>query len=63
MSESVEAAIARLGDVVDEAAPRLRALGDAQSNGCRAGMRWSRKQILGHLIDSAGNNHLAQILG
>jgi hypothetical protein len=63
MTESVEAAIARLGNVVAEAAPRLRALSDAQSSGHPPGMGWSRKQILGHLIDSAGNNHQRFVRG
>ena len=35
----------------------LRAIPEAQAALCPPGMTWSRKQILGHLIDSAGNNH------
>lgn len=37
--------------------PRLRALNDAEASRPRAPGKWSRKQILGHLIDSASNNH------
>jgi hypothetical protein len=36
--------------------PRLLALSEEQASAGRAG-KWSRKQILGHLIDSAANNH------
>jgi hypothetical protein len=46
-----------LDAVVDEVAPLLRGFtGDEVSRPCIAG-GWSRKQILGHLIDSASNNH------
>jgi len=43
--------------VVDQTAPELRAI-----DGARAGSKpkpdvWSVKEILGHLIDSASNNH------
>jgi len=43
--------------VVDQSAPELRAI-----DGARAGSKpkpdvWSVKEILGHLIDSASNNH------
>jgi hypothetical protein len=37
--------------------PRLRALSETQVSGPRAEGKWSRKEILGHLIDSAANNH------
>jgi len=37
--------------------PRLRALSETQVSGPRAAGKWSRKEILGHLIDSAANNH------
>jgi hypothetical protein len=48
---------ARLRWDLDAAEPRLRALNDARASAPRAGGKWSRKQILGHLIDSAANNH------
>ena len=43
--------------VVASAEPRLRRFGDAET--IRPILRggWSRKQVLGHLIDSASNNH------
>lgn len=37
--------------------PRLRALTEADVSPPRADGKWSRKEILGHLIDSAANNH------
>jgi hypothetical protein len=47
----------RLQDVVDDIAPVLRGFTeDEVSRPCIEG-GWSRKQILGHLIDSASNNH------
>ena len=36
---------------------RLRQFDEADAATIRSGGRWSRKQILGHLIDSAANNH------
>jgi hypothetical protein len=47
----------RLLDAVDAALPVLLAIDDAGASAPRAPGKWSRKQILGHLIDSAGNNH------
>lgn len=52
------ATIARdLLQVVEEAAGRLRAMPDAHAALRPAPEKWSRKEILGHLIDSASNNH------
>jgi hypothetical protein len=47
---------------VDEAGPRLLAISEAESE---AGSpdQWSAKQIIGHLIDSAANNHARFVLG
>lgn len=42
---------------VSAAEPKLRALGDTEAGVARAPGKWSRKEILGHLIDSAANNH------
>ena len=42
---------------VEQAARRLRTLSEADSEGRRAPGKWSAKEVLGHLIDSAGNNH------
>ncbi len=54
---TVAEAISRLASVVEEASPRLLGLGEEETLLCPEGMKWSRKEILGHLIDSAGNNH------
>jgi hypothetical protein len=42
---------------IDSASPRLMQLSEAQSEEPRAEDKWSSKQIIGHLIDSAANNH------
>lgn len=47
----------RLQQTVTSAVHRLRALSDAQAALKTAPTRWSKKEILGHLIDSASNNH------
>jgi hypothetical protein len=38
-------------------ADRLRQINDAAAAVPRAPGKWSRKQVLGHLVDSAANNH------
>jgi len=48
---------ADLKQTVDDVLPRLRAISDASAGEPRAQGKWSRKQIIGHLIDSASNNH------
>jgi hypothetical protein len=42
---------------VTAAAPRLRALTAAEAAKARARGKWTPKQIIGHLVDSASNNH------
>ena len=42
---------------VDAARNRLRVLTDADVTADRGPGKWTRKEILGHLIDSAANNH------
>src|SRR5579872_1654092 len=46
LTELLRMVPARLVDISDEEASRTSGPG-----------RWSKKQLLGHLIDSAGNNH------
>jgi hypothetical protein len=53
----VAAALAQWRSVLEHEHRALRALPDARAALRPEGMTWSRKQILGHLIDSAGNNH------
>jgi hypothetical protein len=43
--------------VVADATPKLEAISDAAASVPRAPGKWSRKEIVGHLIDSASNNH------
>lgn len=43
--------------VVASAEPRLRAISTNESSKPVLKGGWSRKQVLGHLIDSASNNH------
>jgi hypothetical protein len=47
----------RLEHVLARTPSALRALGESASRERPAAEKWSRKQILGHLIDSASNNH------
>ena len=48
---------ASLVAVVTAAEPALRAISEARADESRGPGKWSRKQILGHLVDSAANNH------
>src|SRR4026209_557981 len=42
---------------VESTATRLLKLSEEQSQEAQGEGKWTRKQILGHLIDSAANNH------
>lgn len=46
-----------LREVVERAAPLLSALSDEESARACAPGKWSPREIIGHLIDSASNNH------
>lgn len=46
-----------LSSVVADALPRLSAISEAAAAQKPAPNKWSKKEILGHLIDSAANNH------
>jgi hypothetical protein len=48
---------------IDIASPQMLKLSEAESEKPRAEEHWSSKQILGHLIDSAANNHARFVLG
>jgi hypothetical protein len=52
--DALESAIAELSAILDSAAARLPPVTDTTTH---LDGHWSRKQILGHLIDSAANNH------
>ena len=43
--------------LIDEAAARMLVIEDEEASRPRAAGKWSRKEIVGHLIDSALNNH------
>jgi len=45
-----------LRETVDTVAPRLGQIGEEAASATRGAGKWSRKEILGHLIDSAFNN-------
>ena len=45
-----------LGDAIRLAGPMLRQVGNTEA-GLSAPGKWSKKEILAHLIDSASNNH------
>lgn len=47
----------QLHQIVAQAAPILKALDEAHFSLRPAPGKWSKKEILGHLIDSAYNNH------
>jgi hypothetical protein len=46
-----------LRQAVEAALPRLRQISEAKAAEARAPGKWSPKQVIGHLIDSASNNH------
>jgi DinB superfamily len=47
----------KLRETVDQAAVRLLGFSEGEASRVPAPGKWSRKEILGHLIDSAANNH------
>jgi hypothetical protein len=47
----------QLADVVNDAASRLRTIGETDAMAKARPDVWSIKEILGHLIDSAANSH------
>ena len=47
----------QLRSVIEAAEPRLRQISEAESEKPVLSGGWSRKEVMGHLIDSASNNH------
>jgi len=50
-------------EIIASASGRLKNISEAESAEPRAEDHWSSKQIIGHLIDSAANNHARFVLG
>ncbi len=50
-----------LRDAIDRAMPRLETITEAKAASARVG--WTRKEELGHLLDSAANNHQRFVRG
>jgi DinB superfamily len=48
---------AALVQTVEAAMPKLQAMSESRAGQPRAPGKWSPKQVIGHLIDSASNNH------
>jgi hypothetical protein len=49
--------VAELRQAIEKAVPLLLALSDEESAAQSAPGKWSPREIIGHLIDSAANNH------
>lgn len=61
MNSAAELA-SRLRGVIEGVSPALAALDEQRVQTSRAEGKWSVKQIIGHLIDSAANNHRRFVL-
>jgi hypothetical protein len=48
----------RLTQTIERELPNIRALSDDEASLARAPGKWCAKEELGHLIDSAANNHI-----
>jgi len=46
-----------LGEAIRLAGPMLRQVGNTEASFASAPSKWTKKEILAHLIDSASNNH------
>lgn len=55
--------LSSLAQTIERELPNLRGLTDEQASIPRAPGKWSAKQELGHLIDSAANNHIRFVVG
>lgn len=59
----IEHAIHRLEKLLNEVSPRLLGMEEMEFNAKPNPNKWSKKEIIGHLIDSATNNIRRFILG
>jgi hypothetical protein len=53
----MQALVREMGQIIEKGAERLLGMTEAQSERRPTPDAWSAKEILGHLIDSAANNH------
>jgi len=53
----------RLREAVEAAAPRLLALSEDAAGRVPAAGKWSPREVVGHLVDSAANNHQRFVRG
>lgn len=53
----------RLRDAVEGAVPRLLAMSEADASRAPGAGKWSPREVIGHLVDSAANNHQRFVRG
>lgn len=56
-SDTLDACAAQLNKILEEVPAKLRAFNEDEFSSRPQPGKWSRKEIIGHLIDSATNNH------
>jgi len=61
--EGMDSDILRLSRIMDTTPNRLSAIDEAHSEERRIEGKWCAKEVLGHLIDSASNNHQRFVRG
>ena len=61
--DSFATTASRLLAELDAAEPALRGLDEELAGRSRGAGKWSRKEVLGHLVDSASNNHQRFVRG
>jgi hypothetical protein len=57
MTDSMKALFEDMRLTIEDASARLLSITETESEARRSTGKWSAKEILGHLIDSAANNH------
>ncbi len=56
-NDTLELCLLQLIHILDTVPQKLRAIGEEEFSAIPGPGKWSTKQIIGHLIDSATNNH------
>jgi hypothetical protein len=59
----VDDTVRELEGILKQVTPKLNIISDSESSVRPSTGKWSRKEILGHLIDSASNNHQRFVRG